>query len=277
MYAIYRPRINSAADREDLKKVLVGLLSGLKDTHTTIYPQNSPAIQYYPEYPHNFYGIDWVKEKYKAEYRGNSSITYGLISSDIGYIYISSFSNQSSQYSIIDDILRSFRGARAIIIDVRGNTGGNSDNSEIIAGRFADQRRIYEYVKFRVSADRNEMGDFIPESISPAGQFQFLNKVAILTNRYSYSATENFALMMKSFPHVIHLGDFTGGGSETRPIFKELPGGWYYRVSSKLLCDLNKQPISEGVVPDILVQTEKSDSLEGKDSIIERAIEELKM
>ncbi|MCX8489468.1 MAG: hypothetical protein ORN54_00190 [Cyclobacteriaceae bacterium] len=39
--------------------------------------------------------------------------------------------------------------------------------------------------------------------------------------------------------------------------------------------DTKKQPISKGIVPDFYVQPTKADSLNGKDSIIEKAIFEL--
>jgi len=275
LYLVYRPQVNSTSSNEDLIKVLTGLLYNLKDTHTTIYPKNLPAILFYPDHPMNFYGITWIVNAYSIYYKGNKTITYGLLNPNVGYIYIPSFQHESSDYILIDNILLYFKEAKGIIIDVRSNSGGNSINGATIASRFANKANVYEYTKHRIDANGTALSDFASATISPDGPFQFSKKVAVLTNGYSYSATEDFVLMMRSFPQVIQLGDATGGGSETAPIFKELPLGWYCRVGSLLLCDVNKQPISKGIRPDIYVQTAKADSLKGKDSIIERAVEEL--
>jgi Peptidase family S41/Tricorn protease C1 domain len=275
LYAVYRPQVNSSTSNSDLTKVLNALISKLNDAHTNVYPKNAASFPSDPKYPSFFYGISWIKNNYIKNFKGNNSIAYGLINSSIGYIYIGTFFNSSNQYEIIDTILKEFADVKGIIIDVRGNGGGSSSNSEIIASRFVVQNRVYAFSKWRVDRQKNNLSDFYSAEISPAGSNQFKNKVAILSNRYSFSATEDFLLMMKSQSQVMVLGDNTGGGSESRPIMKELPNGWTYRVSSKLIYDANKELISKGIEPHLKVQTTKADSLNGKDSIIERAIVEL--
>jgi len=67
------------------------------------------------------------------------------------------------------------------------------------------------------------------------------------------------------------IGDNTGGGSGSRPILKELPNGWAYRVSTTLVSGLDKLPITNGIAPDIRVLINKSDSINGVDPVIEKA------
>lgn len=275
LYTVYRPQVDVTTNNFNLNKVLTSLLYNLKDSHTTIYPKGAPTISYYPRYPTNFYGINWIRRNYPSNYKGNQAISYGLLNSDVGYIYIGSFGNSSSQYQLIDNILAEFGDVKGVIIDVRGNTGGSSANSETIASRFTDQKRTYGFARYRVNREKNNLSEFFPAEIYPGGATQFKNKVAVLSNRYSYSATEDFLLMMKVLPQTIILGDFTGGGSESRPILKELPNGWTYRVSSRLSYDADKKLISAGVRPDLVVQTIRPDSVRGKDSIIEQAILEV--
>ncbi len=275
VYNVYRPQISPSTTNAELTKVLTNLILVLKDAHTNVYPKNVPAFPPYPKYPSYFYGINWIKTNYLKNFKGNNAIAYGLISPSIGYIYIASFGNSSDQYAIIDTIIKEFGNVKGIVIDVRNNGGGSSANSETIASRFTNETRAYSFARFRVGSETKKLGDFVAGEISPSGATKFNNKVAVLSNRYSYSATEDFLLMMKTFPQVIQVGDNTGGGSETRPIFKELPNGWTYRVASRLIYDANKQLISNGIAPDFYVQTTKADSLNGKDSIIEKAIFEL--
>ena len=277
LYTVYRPRVDAATNDRDLLAVLKGLLYNLKDGHTDIWTTNhSLSADYHPAYPFNFYGIRWIQQHYVSNLKGTSAVSYGFIAQDVGYVYVSTFFNSEDQYSIMDDILKAFGGVKGIIIDVRHNGGGSTKNAAAIASRFADKNRTYDFIRFRTGKQRNMMGDFIAENIGPAGPVQFKGKVAVLTNRYSFSATENFIFMMKAFPQVLQIGDNTFGGSGSAPIFKELPRGWFCRLSTSLVCDLNKQPIGKGIVPDILVQTTKADSLLGKDTILDRAIFEVK-
>jgi hypothetical protein len=276
IYNIYRPQINQKTSDYDLKNVLGRLVNILEDGHTTIYPKNQAKIGYYPRYDFNFYGLNWIRQNYLTYYKYNSAIGYGLISQDVGYIYIGTFGNQDEQYSIIDQIIQDFNKVKGIIIDVRSNSGGNKSPRQIIASRFADKQRIYAYERYRVNKQQpTKMSDFVADDIEPSGSVQFKGKVAVLTNRYSFSATEEFVLSMKCFPQIIQIGDYTNGGSGTSPILKELPNGWSYRVSTSLLCDLNRKPIRMGIEPDIIVYTTKEDSLKMKDSIVERAIVEV--
>jgi Peptidase family S41/Tricorn protease C1 domain len=275
LYSVYRPQITPTTSNVNLIKILNSMVIALKDSHTNVFPKNYPAFPPYPRYPTYFYGINWVRNNYLMTAKGNNAIAYGLINSKIGYIYIGTFANPSSQYEIIDAILNEFGNVNGIIIDVRNNSGGNFANSETIASRFVDKNRVYAFGKSRKGRQRNTLTDFFSFEISPAKTNRFTKKVAVLSNRYSFSATEEFLLMMKSLPQVTTLGDYTGGGSESLPVMKELPNGWTYRVSSRLEYDATKQLISNGIAPDFLIKTTKADSINRKDSIIEGAILEL--
>jgi hypothetical protein len=271
VYAVYRPQVTASTTDIELRGIFAAMLPVLKDGHTDVYPNSKTTIGYYPPFPRNYFGFTWIVQKYGLFVRGNNSMVYGFFGPDIGYIYIANFAASADKYTIIDDILKEFKNVKGIIIDVRNNGGGNSLNSKNIASRFADKTNVYEYVRFRINSQTKDLGDFWSGEIAPAGPSQFKGKVAVLTNRYSFSATEDFVLMMKSFPNVTLIGDNTGGGSGTRPVLKELPNGWTYRVSSTLLSGVDKVPITNGIAPHIRISLSKTDSLNGKDPIIETA------
>jgi C-terminal processing protease CtpA/Prc len=44
---------------------------------------------------------------------------------------------------------------KGIIIDVRGNSGGNGINAETVADRFADQSRVYLYQRQKNGPGKN--------------------------------------------------------------------------------------------------------------------------
>ena len=55
-----------------------------------------------------------------------------------------------------------------------------------------------------------------------------------------------FSGLFDRFPNVTVIGDNSGGGSGSRPILKELPNGWAYRVSSSLVSGVDKIGIGLG-------------------------------
>ena len=84
-----------------------------------------------------------------------------------------------------------------------------------------------------------------------------------------------FVLAMQVMPHVTVIGDTTGGGVGN-PIYRELPNGWTYRLSTKIQADARGRVIeATGVFPHIPVRTTVADSAAGTDRILEKAIEVL--
>ena len=53
----------------------------------------------------------------------------------------------------------------------------------------------------------------------------------------------------------------------------ELPNGWSIRFSASPHFDKNKQPLEEGIAPDVAINMSKEDQLENKDTLIEKAFE----
>ena len=68
----------------------------------------------------------------------------------------------------------------------------------------------------------------------------------------------------------------TTGGELGMPNGAQLPNGWTYRFSVTQTLDLQGNNYEDGVPPDIRVILEPSDVANGKDTVIEKALEELK-
>jgi C-terminal processing protease CtpA/Prc len=78
---------------------------------------------------------------------------------------------------------------------------------------------------------------------------------------------------MQSMPHVTIVGDTTGGGVGS-PIFRELPNGWTYRLSTMIEADAQGRIIEgSGIIPDVPLRTSVTDSTNGIDRILEKGIE----
>jgi hypothetical protein len=278
-YYKYRPQVTTSTTGEELFTILSSMVDILKDGHVNIYtPHGTYAYEdWWRDYPIN-YDSEIIKQNYlKNGYRivGNDIFTYGILNEEIGYIHISSFGGLEDWNLKIDNILENYKNLKGLVIDVRNNGGGSTNYSDHLAPRFADQRRLYAYIQWRNGPNHDDFTEPTEDYVEPSEEWRFTRPVALLTNRLCFSTTEHFVLMMRVFPHVTVIGDVTGGGSGN-PILRELPSGWVYRISRWISLTPEKE-IYEGIglEPDILVNISEEDSLIGKDTIMETAIQTL--
>jgi len=97
--------------------------------------------------------------------------------------------------------------------------------------------------------------------------------VVVLTSRATATSAEIFVMAMQSLPQVTIVGDTTGGGIGA-PVYRELPNGWTYRLSTRYYADA-QQRIMEGIgiFPDVPLLTTEADSSNGIDRILEKGID----
>jgi hypothetical protein len=237
-------------------------------------PYGHYAYEACRDYPANF-DLDIIRRNYLTSgytTAGRGIFTYGKLTDKIGYIHISSFSGSEETFLEINGILEDFQNLNGLVIDVRHNGGGSINNSDLIASRFAVQKKLYAYVKWRNGPEHDDFTEPQELTIEPSEEWRFSKPVALLTNRSVFSSAEDFVLAMRVFPHVTVIGDITGGGAGN-PILRELPNGWVYRLSrwQELTPEMeNYEGI--GLMPDVLVGILEEDLAAGRDTILETAI-----
>jgi carboxyl-terminal processing protease len=282
VYTLYRPRIAPTTSDRQLFDIFSNIVLGINDMHVSLY---TPLGDVYrksiipPSYPSMRlinackYVQCGVPQKTVLEYRSCQEFA-------IGYIVIQSFAGQGDglsladqRYEVIDDILSDWKYKKGIIIDVRWNSGGNSVNAETVASRFADQSRVYSYRRQKIGPGKEDYSSWKSSSIKPRGSYQYLRPVVVLTSRATASSAEMFVMAMQVLPNVTIVGDTTGGGVGN-PIFRELPNGWTYRLSTEMEADAQGRIVEGvGVFPDVPVLTTAADSANGIDRILEKGID----
>jgi hypothetical protein len=283
VYTVNSSMINSNTTDIDLFNILKSSVLALKDAHSDIisdqYGRADYGYLFVRQKPTNFPVWNTIFTKYVQLIKFNhinATMGYGkVINQDIGYFLIESFNEVENDYYMIDSFLEIFQNSKAIIIDIRHNGGGNESYAQVVASRLTNQAVTYRYARYRNGPKHTDLSDYIPITLYPNGKIKFTKTVILLTNRHTFSAAEDFALMLKSLPNVVHIGDTTLGGVATNPIIKTLPNGWTYRMSRTINCDKNKVPIKGGIAPQFEVQISKSDSINGVDRIIEAAINKI--
>ncbi len=194
----------------------------------------------------------------------------------IGYIFIPSFEGTKSDFETIDNALDKLSDKKGLIIDVRSNGGGQTQNAEIVASRFAEKRVVYGKTSAKIGTNKNDFSAWEEIIVEPLGKSQWLKPVIILTNRRCFSSAELFLMIMQNFSNVRIVGDTTGGGIGS-PVGRELPNGWVYRLSThRFVRPDDSTPEGKGIIPNFKVWTTNKDITDGRDRILEKAIELLK-
>jgi tetratricopeptide (TPR) repeat protein len=276
LYRVYRPRITAQTTDEELFQVCADLLGNLNDNHVRL---TSPARQFQSgilgQMKMDDFSLDLVKSKYlnaKSKSLVDGVFDYGWLTDSIGYFHFRGFGRIEQTTAAIDQIINELKDAKAIVVDVRSNGGGDDRVGKLIADRFADRKRLYMKTAIRNGPQRDSFTPWKYWYVEPGGPIQFTKPVILLTHRFSVSAAENFALAMRVLPNVTVVGDATSG------VFADvygdrLPNAWRFSVSFKLFVDVNDfcwEGI--GVPADIRQVNTKQDIEQKRDRVLELAV-----
>lgn len=183
---------------------------------------------------------------------------YPTSQGDVAYLRITTFYHHGLSQAF-DDALAPYAEAAAVIVDVRGNSGGWIDQMHAVVGRFIGQELHTHDVVFGT-------GKRTPVVVQPAGSWHFTGPVVVLIDETSYSASSMFASTMRDRGASL-VGRPTGGG--TSPVGYEryrLTSESYLSTSSDRYYDLEAHgPTVDmmGVEPDIVVPLTLEDVLSG--------------
>ncbi|UCF18585.1 MAG: tetratricopeptide repeat protein [Gemmatimonadota bacterium] len=283
LYRVYRPLVTAETTDDELFEIMSRLLGHLNDNHVGLATgtrQYRSGIlselrgEGFAQQEMADFSLELVRSKYLAgELQAEGILRYGWLPDSIGYLRIRGYSQLAQTSQAIDQVMREFERARSIVVDLRATPGGDDRVGKAIADRFADRKRLYMKTYERNGPAHD---DFAPPKyfyVEPTGPVQFTKPMVVLTNRWGVSAAENFALAMRTLPHVTLIGDFTSG------VFADvygdqLPNGWRFSVSYKLFVD-NTGFCWEGigVPPDLRIINKPEDIAAGRDRVLEFALD----
>lgn len=281
-YNKYRPMVNSGTTESELWNIVSQMLSILNDPHTFIMSRNGTIFNsgFINGRIMDDFDLSVITQKYLSYYKfaGKGNILYGkAANSNIGYIYVKTFSGDVEWSKDIDAVVQELSSCDAMILDIRANGGGATENYQNIASAFIDRNISYLWWCNRNGTGHNDFD--IPSllTIKPReGKYQFTKNIALLTNRFSGSSSDHLTWIFKNYlPYSTQIGDTTVGDFGSIMPYRKLPNGWLYSFTAKFAysVDRNLAPDSlNGLVPDILVENKKNYLTSGVDSVMERAI-----
>lgn len=190
-------------------------------------------------------------------------------SGDVGYLFFSNWFDPL--LPVIDAVIASMQDTRGIILDLRGNTGGDGSMVGRVAGNFfAEPTEIgvqkmrrgsmsYSSSSQRFGPDRQDRGPY-------------LGPVAILVDETTASSSEVFCGGMQSVGRVRVFGEITAGAVLPATL-KRLPTGdslMYaigdFRTANGTLLE------GLGVIPDEIIPLQQDELLAGVDAPLEAAL-----
>ncbi len=267
LHDVYRPQVNPETSEKELFGIITAMLGHLNDTHVMVQAESlgrdfsagylgstidelglAGAMELLQRRP--------LPDRYfRQEPReaGDGRFQYGWVDEGIGYFHFGDFNDVGQSAAAVDSILKDLDDARALIVDVRRNSGGDDRVGKTIADRFADRERLYMVTRDRNGPSHGDFADPKYWHVSPAER-TFSGPVILLTSRLSVSAAENFALAMRVLPHVTVVGDFTSGCFADMQ-WHDLPNGWRFSVAKNLFVDYaGRCWEGMGVPPDLMVR-----------------------
>ena len=279
VYIKYSSRISDSMNSRELFNVCADMLDELKDGHTNLSaPFNTSYYSaWWSDYPQNF-DLRLIEEYYfNFNYQSLGSVTYGILSNNIGYIRYGSFETDlgDGNWNWIFNTLASCDG---LVIDVRDNGGGMLDAVEPIISHFITEHTLVGYIRHKTGPEHDDFSEPFAYYYDPApsGSIMWQKPVVVLTNRSTFSAANNFVSIMKLLPQVKIVGATTGGGCGM-PYSSELPNGWGVRFSASVIYDAQMQITEFGVDPSpgCEVDLDPLLALQGIDTMLEKAFEVL--
>lgn len=267
----YAAQVNENMNNTQLFEVLCNMLSELQDGHVNLsasfdYGRN---WSFFEDYPENY--NDSIAKLYLGhQYQIASGLKYVTFDDNIGYVRCESFEDGIGDGNV-SVMLQSLATCCGLIIDVRGNGGGQLTKAHTLASHFTNEKKLIGYVSHKTGKGRNDFSSPKAEYLEPASDgLRWQKPVVVLTNRSVYSAANDFVKCMKQCPNVTIMGDQTGGGSGM-PFNSELPNGWSVRYSAVVYYDAQMQHTEFGILPDISLALSGADLARHKDTYIEAA------
>ncbi len=270
----YSPKVYEGMTEDSLFKVLGEMLTELRDDHTNLFS----------DFNVSFYGVaylsqanfDWriiVDNYISQDYYISGPFSHDFLENEqIGYIRLSSFTGTIEE-THLTYILNRYKDTQGLILDIRENGGGSIANVFTILRRFVETATLVNYSVIKTGPGYHEFSEPEPVIVQPFDGIRYNKKVAILTDRGTYSSGSLLSLATKALPNIFLVGDTTGGGLGM-PNGGQLPNGWTYRFSVTQSLTLDKQPdLENGVPPDIPVLFNWNNL--ASDEILNRAIIEL--
>jgi len=238
---------------------------------------------------------------YPSKTPENNVLDLKWLDRQIAYLALNSFQDKSID-SLFIDKLPELYSAKAMIVDLRKNGGGNGDygleilkylipNKEVNGSKSRTRNHIATYKAWGEMTNPKDTAnnvEYRKAYLSYIGEYYYdfpnaprtlktshkrlIIPTVVLIGHNTASAAEDFLVYANKQPHFTKIGSPTFG-STGQPYYFSLPGGAQARVCTKQdTYPDGTEFVGVGIIPDIFVEQTLSDYLNNIDPVLERAI-----
>ena len=199
----------------------------------------------------------------------------GRTADGIGYLLIAGWTKELDP-EVVGGAITELMDTKAMVIDVRPNSGGDESLAQRVAAWFVEGTKAYAKNRYRERGGKGGVGPMIERTVTgnPANR-RYDHPIAVLTSRYVMSSNESFVLMMKQAKDCVVVGQPTFGSSgNPKPV--ELGNGVTAFIPTWQDLRLDGTDFEgQGLQPDVLVPCTAKE-LETSDPILAKALELLR-
>jgi carboxyl-terminal processing protease len=185
----------------------------------------------------------------------------------IGMVFFSNWFDGIKQE--LDRLLVDLRDCDGILIDLRGNSGGDARMAQAVAGHFFDETAL-------LGVQRTRRGD-VDLVARPRTRFggrrvePFAGPLAILTDETTGSCSEVFTGGMQALGRAHVVGERTVGAALPATLTRLPNGDFLLHAISDFRTSLGDSLEGDGVRPDVPVALDRAALLAGRDPVLESA------
>lgn len=322
----YLEKIKNTKDDEEFISKINKILADLNNGHTHLI-NNSALFELFDDSYgelgwYDFFDDEVVKKRYESlaetgvnnkVFSSEDLILKDVVEGKIGYIYLPQMTPRGDSIEddmeIISKYIKTLENHEAIVIDIRGNSGGSDEYWTEVISRiipkeyntsgyilFRDSDIINDYIKAReintenienlpkeiVSNGPDEITRnfkyFIENnrSIAPKDSINFEGNIYLLVDNVVYSSAESFSIFCKEKGIATIIGETTGGdgGGYDPVLFKLENSGLIVRIAGDMyLTDSGVCNEEFKTIPDYIIENPERTQDISDDECINKVLE----
>ncbi len=209
-----------------------------------------------------------LRREGRAGFLSEPAVSWKSLGDSLGYIRISRWGS-ANLVADFDKALEEFKGCKGLVIDVRGNGGGNDELADQVNGRLIE-KPVISSIDFWRQAGTDQFHKTIGR-VQPRGPWTYRGRVAVLIDEGCASACEHFVSGIEAMGRVLLVGTPTNGAGGG-PTVVTLCDGTKVAISRALGLRANGVVFEgHGIPPHILSSPSLDDLRRDRDGALEIA------